>query len=589
MGILKAFRSDRGGNTAMIFGLTAFALLAAVGGGIDVTRAVNMRTKIQDASDAAVLRAATMARGTTTAAQQTAADQAFDANLNATGMNRSGLSFVSRNLVRVTEGANTSLTYNVEATNKNLFLGLIGLSTFNLKIVAEAKAQMRKSEIVFVLDSTGSMAKDSRMVNLRSSVDAVLAGLLEGGVNVSETKVGMVPFDTQVRVTPGTSYNWVDWGQASSSQSCSGLSGSYCSIMIDAADKVCTGAVNIEACRSTLKLYYKTSTSGGKTYYDVKVYAYEQVGSNYTIRTYSEGTYTTTTTQDYSGGTSCNAETGACSTTSGGTRNVTTTTYNGESGTTTVKSNLTDYSTAPAGYTSAASSVLTYPASYSNGYDGKPSSTTTTTTNGKPRTIYMPAVPANRAAWTGCFIDRTQPYDISADSPGAATASLYPARPCVTATLGVVRPLSTDIAGARTYVQALKEGGANSYTNITIGVQWGMEVLSPSEPMTGGVAFKDDVTLKYMIVVTDGENTRNRWITNSAQSAQIDARTKLACQAAQDKGITVFVIRVMEGNSALLKACASKPEYYYDLTNAGQLNQALKDVFEAIKKTRLTK
>ncbi|ESQ80038.1 pilus assembly protein [Asticcacaulis sp. YBE204] len=586
MNILKTFRADRGGNTAMIFGLTAFVLVAAVGGGVDVTRALNARSKLQDASDAAVLRAATMARGTTATAQQAAADQAFNANLNAVGMNRAGLNILSRNLVRVTEGANTSLTYNVAATNKNLFLGLIGMNTFDLKIMAEAKAQMRKSEIVFVLDSTGSMAKDGRMVNLRSSVDAVLAGLLEGGVNVSETKVGMVPFDTQVRVAPGTGYSWIDWGQASSSQSCSGLNGNYCSIMIDAADKVCTGALNVEACKATVKLYYKTSTGGGKTNYDVKVYAYEQVGSLYTIRTYSEGTYTTTTSQAYSGGTSCNSETGACTTTTGGTRDVTTTTYNGESGTSVVKSNLTDYNTAPAGYTNAASSVLTYPASYSNGYDGKPSTTTTTTTNGKPRTIYWPAVPANRAAWTGCVIDRTQPYDVSADSPGAALASQYPARPCVTSTLGTVRPLSTDIAGARTYVQALKEGGTNSYTNITIGVQWGMEVLSPTEPMTGGVAFQDDVTLKYMIVVTDGQNTKNRW---TSTTTQIDARTKLACQAAKAKGITVFVIRVMEGNSTLLSECATKPEYYYDLTNAAQLNQALKDVFEAIKKTRLTK
>jgi len=45
----------------------------------------------------------------------------------------------------------------------------------------------------------------------------------------------------------------------------------------------------------------------------------------------------------------------------------------------------------------------------------------------------------------------------------------------------------------------------------------------------------------------------------------------------------------MEGNSTLLSECANKTDYYYDLSNATQLNQALKDVFEAIKKTRLTK
>ncbi|HVZ29097.1 MAG TPA: VWA domain-containing protein, partial [Asticcacaulis sp.] len=122
-------------------------------------------------------------------------------------------------------------------------------------------------------------------------------------------------------------------------------------------------------------------------------------------------------------------------------------------------------------------------------------------------------------------------------------------------------------------------------TNITIGVQWGMEALSPSAPLTGGVAFGDTSAKKYMIVVTDGDNTANAW-TNV--TSQIDARTALACTNAKAKGITVFVVKVIEGNSSLLRGCASKPEYFYDLTNASQINGALSGIFDTIKKTRLT-
>jgi hypothetical protein len=88
-----------------------------------------------------------------------------------------------------------------------------------------------------------------------------------------------------------------------------------------------------------------------------------------------------------------------------------------------------------------------------------------------------------------------------------------------------------------------------------------------------------------MIVVTDGDNTKNRWWTDRAK---IDARTALACTNAKAKGITVFVIKVIEGNSDMLRACATRPDYFYDLTSASQINTALSAVFEAIKKTRLT-
>jgi len=582
MKAFKSFAGDRRGNTAIIFGLSVLALVTAVGGGLDVSRMVNVRSALQDAADAAVLRAATMSSGTTTTAQTEAAHKAFNANL----ADDLETDVQSKVLTRNVEGSNTSLTYTVSAQVPAIFPKLIGINYFTINVLSEAKAQMRKSEIVFVLDSTGSMSSSNKMTNLKSSVDTVLASLLDdSGNNSSGTKVGVVPFNTQVRVAPGTSYTWVDWGTATSSQTCtSALSSNYCSLMHDAADKACTGATDIAACHATLKLYYKTWTSGSKTYYEVSVKAYEVTSSGYNIRTYTESNYKTSYTYTTTGGTSCNSETGVCTTTTGGsTATGTTTTFNTQSGTKTAATNLSAYNSTPSGYTSVSSSALTYTASYSNGYDGKAATTTNTTTNGVAKTIYMPAVPASRSSWTGCVIDRTQPYDVSPESPGTLAATLYPARPCASSSLLQMRALTEDVAGTRTYIKSLTPAGN---TNITIGVQWGMEVLSPSDPMNGGVAFGDDVTLKYMIVVTDGDNTANRWTSNQSQ---IDARTKLACQAAKDKGITVFVIRVMEGNSTLLSECASKTDYYYDLTNATQLNQALKDVFEAIKKTRLTK
>ena len=98
------------------------------------------------------------------------------------------------------------------------------------------------------------------------------------------------------------------------------------------------------------------------------------------------------------------------------------------------------------------------------------------------------------------------------------------------------------------------------------------------------------LSAKHIVVVTDGENTANRDYTSSnpANAVNIDPRTALACTNAKAQGITVFVVKVIEGNSDMLRACATRPDYFYDLSSASQLNTALSAVFEAIKKTRLT-
>jgi len=143
--------------------------------------------------------------------------------------------------------------------------------------------------------------------------------------------------------------------------------------------------------------------------------------------------------------------------------------------------------------------------------------------------------------------------------------------------------MTTSISSTKTYVNNLV---ANGNTNITVGVQMGMELLSPDTPYTQGVAWGDEDMDKYMIVVTDGDNTADRWY-GSSQSSSIDARTALACQAAKDKGITLFVVRVMDGNSDMLQKCATKTIYYYDLSSASQLSAAMSDIFLRIGKLRI--
>ncbi|GGZ43039.1 TadE/TadG family type IV pilus assembly protein [Asticcacaulis endophyticus] len=590
---LNPFRGHQGGNVAVIFGLSAMTLVVAAGGGTDVVRQMDVRSRLQDAADAAVLRAV-MSSKMTDEQREIAADQAF---INNFGFDNAQRYDAEGTVGTEVDGNTTHVTYDVEATVENLFLQMIGMETTTVTVVAKAQSQMRKSEIVLVLDSTGSMSKDGRMTNLKSSVKSVLDSLMEDGENVSGTKVAVVPFDTQVKIDKGSGYSYINYGQGSVGQSCTGISGRTCDVVKDAFNKVCGNVADssYSSCKSGMTLWYRTytdSSSPQRTYY--VAIAKSKVGS--TRYEYKREDYSTTS-QKWVDGKESTSENGSSTGTSGW-QNVTTWVTQQFIN----PSTATSYATS--GYTSFATSNIKYSFSYGAGAYGartnipraKSQFTDSSTAKLKGYSIIdWPDIPDGSSNWPGCVIDREKDgdWDVSAESPGSDVKSLYPAWTCANGTkLLAVRALGEDIANIKTYVDKLQPSGA---TNVTIGVQWGAEMLSPSAPYTGGVPFGDETTQKYMILVTDGENTENRWwsvYTGSKYSADgtalINARTEKACKAARDKGITVFVVRVMEGDSSLLKKCASKDEYYYDLSSASELNTALSSVFEAIKKTRLT-
>lgn len=598
-----ALARQQRGNVVIIFGLSFFVVMMAVGAAIDFSRVVMARHDLQDASDAAVLRVMSMTRATE-AERNKAAGDAFYADLkNPTA------TIISAGLKSESTGNTLTQAYSVTANVNTLFGDFIGMKQVAVAVVSKAQSMMLKSEIALVLDSTGSMANDNKMVNLKSSVDSVLSGLLVNGVNVSGTKVAVVPFHKQVRLTAGTDYAYIDYGTESSSEGCkSGTNGYLCNTLRDTYGKVCKSASDVAACKATIKAYSQTYTqtvSGVvRTYYNT--YMVASYGGK--VYKYAQTTYTTSKTVSVTPVTTTDPETGKTST-SGSTSTTTTQTLESEgavAGTAndytnadTTKSTCFDSTKSATCFTTVAAGTITYSTSYGNGYGASAAvSKSATSLFGSAAGTYwqnIPAMTENKSKWLGCIIDRVHgtgyDYDASADAYNVnAPKTLYNARDCVDSTLKPIQALSDNITTTRAFVQTLQPGGTAATTNITIGVQWGMEALSPSIPLQGGVNFTDDATKKYMIVVTDGINNANRdyGSANNANAPFIDARTALACTNAKKLGITIFVIKVIEGNSDMLRACASRSDYFYDLSNSSQINTALASVFEAIKKTRLT-
>jgi Flp pilus assembly protein TadG len=526
-GLWNRFLSHQGGNVAIIFGLSAVFLVAITGGAIDFARINDASNKMQDAADIAVLRGAlTASQGETISSK--AAQQAFDDNFNDRDIT------LGEHSLKKTVVSNVSkLNYTATGTIKPIFLGFVGLGADQtLTVHSVAQSEVNPFELALVLDVTGSMNQSSKLTNLKSSVTSVLNSLLDAnGKNSSDVKVGIVPFNTQVRMPTSATDTYVDYTKCSTTEASNGAGVYYsCQAAYQVYNAICASAksTNKSSCLSSAssKMFYQVNTSTGV--YSAFAVANEKIANN----NYTLYTYTVTLTVDPT------------------THKVT---YVPTPGTPLTKQALTAYQyyTPPAGYTAFKST---------------------------------PIFPTYASSWTGCVIDRGQPYDVSSDAfASGALDSAYQAANCTSTPPAIIQDMTTSISDSKTYVNALTAGGN---TNITIGVQMGMELLSPEAPYTQGVKWGDPDMDKYMIVVTDGENTGDRWYGQS-ESGSIDARTALACQAAKDKGITVFVVRVMEGNSGMLQKCASKTIYYYDLKSASQLNATMADIFMRIGKLRI--
>jgi Flp pilus assembly protein TadG len=178
--------------------------------------------------------------------------------------------------------------------------------------------------------------------------------------------------------------------------------------------------------------------------------------------------------------------------------------------------------------------------------------------------------------WNGCVIDRDQDYDVLDTTPTTTVkATQFPteqASSCPTSML----PLASVTSSHGTLVSKIESMDPTGKTNVTIGLAWAWHALTPNSPLTEGTAPTTEID-KVIILLTDGENTENRW---STSASQIDARTKKVCDNVKAAGIKLYTIRVIEGNATLLQQCASKSDMYFSVSSATQLD----GVFDAIAK-----
>ena len=189
--------------------------------------------------------------------------------------------------------------------------------------------------------------------------------------------------------------------------------------------------------------------------------------------------------------------------------------------------------------------------------------------------------------WQGCVWDRDQAGDKDAKDNGIVLndfTTLHPAVNCRSNTLARILPLTDVRTNSAMLIAAMATMQPSGNTNLTPGVAWGVATLTNAAPFTEGKV-PDPRLRKFMILLTDGENTENRQTTNSNA---IDTRALTACTNAKALGITIYSVRVIDGDAALLRACASNPSMYYEVANASQLTPVFETIANEIGSIRLT-
>jgi Flp pilus assembly protein TadG len=213
----------------------------------------------------------------------------------------------------------------------------------------------------------------------------------------------------------------------------------------------------------------------------------------------------------------------------------------------------------------------------------------------------------DKTKWTGCVTDRTQNYDTTNTTPTSTNAPTmvipeeYVAkdwygniteRYCNTGNtpyVGKIMPLTYDWSSLKTAIDALQPTGN---TNQGIGLAWGWLTLGSNAPFNAPAKDTANYTYKEAIVIlSDGLNTQNRWYSSASQ---IDARQSILCTTAKTapNNLVIYAVQVDtggDGESAVLKGCASGTDKYYHITDPNQTLSVFNSIGQSLAKLRVYK
>lgn len=204
----------------------------------------------------------------------------------------------------------------------------------------------------------------------------------------------------------------------------------------------------------------------------------------------------------------------------------------------------------------------------------------------------------SHSVWTGCVSDRgpssapgSSTWDQVVTLPNGTAESKWPAvqySGCPAKMMG----LSYNWAAMRSLVDAMSPAG---YTNQPIGLVWAWQSLVGGGPLTAPPKDTNYEYKEYIILLSDGMNTENRWFTSQTP---VDNRMYQTgngsgtCANIKAAGITIYAIQVNTGGdplSTVMRNCASSVDKFYLLTEASQIAGAFDAIGSEMTKLRVAR
>jgi Flp pilus assembly protein TadG len=209
-GFLTRLRRDVRGNTFAIVGAALVPLTAMIGSGVDMSRAYMAKTRLQSACDAAAL-----------AGRRVMVNDTLDANVTneATRFFRynfpNGLYQTANFTPAVTRPASGTIRVAATTTIPTAIMRIFGFTSIPLEVNCDASLSYVNTDVMLVLDTTGSMAwdingntttntADQKITALRAAVLALYDELApiqtQLAANGLRLRYGVVPYSSTVNV-----------------------------------------------------------------------------------------------------------------------------------------------------------------------------------------------------------------------------------------------------------------------------------------------------------------------------------------------------------------------------------------------------
>lgn len=194
---LYAFGSDERGTVAMIFGVMLTGLLFFAGMALDYSRAMNVRSRVSDAADAAALAAgrALMAGGMNAAEIRALALKYFNENVKSVN----GQATVGVPQINV-DPQTGGVTIDVNSKVKLTLARIIGKQTLDFPISTAVNFSQKDIEVGMALDITGSMGnRDSngqkKIDGLKQAFESFATRLIpDNASDAQKVRIGVAPY-----------------------------------------------------------------------------------------------------------------------------------------------------------------------------------------------------------------------------------------------------------------------------------------------------------------------------------------------------------------------------------------------------------